>query len=105
MSTSQILDKTTDTLASAMGQVRTVGASGSFLAYNSGKPYVYAFFYDQAQQDATIFGRPCHKPLVLSTLSGYCLCSNAVVNYAYGHPVESEKYAVIRYLNTGVYLE
>lgn len=105
MSTSQILDKTTDTLAAAMGQVRTVGASGSFLAYNSGKPYVYAFFYDQATQDATIFGRPCHKPLVLSTLSGYCLCSNAVVNYVYGHPVESEKYAVIRYLNTGVYLE
>ena len=100
-----VLDKVMDAVAAGMGQVKTVGASGSFLAYNSGKPYVYAFYYDQADQDASIFGRPCHKSLVLSTLTGYCLCSNAVVNYSNGYPVESEKYAVIGYLNTGIYLE
>lgn len=100
-----LINKGIDALAGAMGQVKSVGASGSFLAYNSGRPYVYAFFYDQADTYPELFGRPCNKQLVLSTLNGFCICQNATVNYSSLYPTESEKNAVLMYLNTGIFIE
>lgn len=100
-----LIRKGIDALAGAMGQVKSVGASGSFLAYNSGRPYVYAFFYDQAETYPELFGRPCNRQKVLSTLSGFCICENAVVNYSSFFPTESEKNAVLMYLNTGIFIE
>lgn len=100
-----MLDTVIDAIAGALGQVKSVGTAGSFLSYNSGKPYIYAFFYDQCEQYPELFGRPSCKKLKLQNLSGYCLCQNAVVNYSSAYPNESEKNAVLRYLNTGIYLE
>ena len=100
-----LIDKTLDAMAGALGQVKTSGASGSFLAYNSGTPFIYAFFYDQTPRYPDIFGRPCCKPKVLSTLSGFTLCENATIDYVYLYPTEGEKNAVLRYLNTGIFLE
>ena len=100
-----LVDKILDSMAGALGQVKTSGAPSSFLAYNSGKPFVYAFFYDQTPRYPDLFGRPCCKPRVLSSLSGFTLCENAVINYVYLYPTESEKNAVLNYLNTGVFLE
>ena len=100
-----LLDSIINALGGALGQVKSVGTAGSFLSYNSGKPYIYAFFYDQCEQYPELFGRPSCKKLKLQNLSGYCLCQNAVVNYSIAYPNESEKNAVLRYLNTGIYLE
>ena len=99
------VERSLDALAGAMGQVKTSGTSGSFLAYNSGKPYVYAFFYDQTSHYPELFGRPSNKQLVLSGLSGFTLCENAAVNYIYLYPSEGEKNAVIGYLNSGFFIE
>lgn len=100
-----LLDTIINCIGGAMGQVKSVGTSGSFLSYNSGKPYIYAFFYDTTDQYPELFGRPCCKKLVLSTLSGYCLCQNATVNFNTLYPNEREKSAVLSMLNTGIFIE
>lgn len=99
------IDKAMDALGSAMGQVHTVGNSGSFLAYNSGKPFVYAFFYDQADRDPERFGRPFYSTAYLYTITGYCICSNAVINFEDATPMADEYNAIIAVLNSGVYIE
>ena len=99
------IERSLDALAGAMGQVKTSGTSGSFLAYNSGKPYVYAFFYDQTSHFPELFGRPSNKQLVLSGLTGFTLCENAALNYTYLYPTEGEKNAVIGYLDSGFFIE
>lgn len=99
------IDKAMDALGSAMGQVHTVGNSGSFLAYNSGKPFVYAFFYDQADRDPERFGRPFYSTAYLYTIKGYCICSNAVINFEDTTPMADEYNAIIAALNSGVYIE
>ena len=100
-----LIDTVQDAIGSAMGQVKTAGTSGSFLSYNSGAPYIYAFFYDQCEQYPEIFGRPCNRKLKLNTLSGFCLCQSAVVPYTFAYPSELEKGSVTDFLNTGIYIE
>ena len=100
-----LIDKAKDVIGSALGQVNTKGSLGSFLAYNSGVPYLYAYFYKQVEHDNNRYGSPCYKNAQLINLSGYCLCSNANVNFNSNYPVATEKTAVNTLLNTGVYLE
>lgn len=101
----QLLDTATDILGSALGQVHTNGEIGSFLSYNSGVPYLYAFFYDQAAHDDARFGRPLHDRVTLSSLTGFCLCSNATINFSSSNPTIDEYNAVISLLNSGIYIE
>lgn len=98
------IDKAADALSSYMGQLHTVGSSGSFLSY-IGRPFVYAYFFDQAAKDPDRFGRPCYRKLILNNRSGYCLCSNAYINFTYKNPTEMEYNAIISMLNTGIYIE
>lgn len=101
-----LLDKSMDIIGSALGQVHTSGEIGSFLSYNAGVPYIYAFFYDQVQHDDNRFGRPYHRKATLSSISGYCLCSNASIDFSNNmNPTIDEYNAVIALLNSGVYIE
>lgn len=98
------IDKAMDVLGSYMGQVHTVGSSGSFLAY-VGVPYIYAYFFDQADRDPDRYGRPYYSIESLYTIRGYCLCSNAYIDFAVKHPTVNEYNSIIGMLNTGIYIE
>lgn len=98
------IDKAMDALGSYMGQIQTVGSSGSFLAY-VGKPFVYAYFFDQADKDPDRYGRPYYTIDTLYNISGYCLCSNAYIDFSAKHPTITEYNAIISMLNTGIYIE
>lgn len=99
------LDKAMDLTASALGQVSSTGAVGSFLAYMSNRPYVMAWFKTIVDEDNDRFGRPLYKKRMLSLLSGFCVCMNAVVPFNSGTPVQEEVKTIQTLLNNGVYLE
>lgn len=100
-----LLGLSQDALASAMGQVQSVGGIGSFLPYVNGDPELYAYFYYQMGQNADKYGRPYYGSLYLDTLTGYALCGNAAVEYSIKHPLPPESTAVTDLLNSGIYLE
>lgn len=88
-----------------LGQVHTVGAQGSFLAYNMDLPYFFAWYTYITDEDPNRFGRPLYKQMGLSVLSGYCLCANASVSYSHANPLSIERRDVETMLNSGVFLE
>lgn len=105
VSNTNLINSAMDVLGSALGQVHTAGEIGSFLSYNAGVPYLYAFFYDQAEHDGDRFGRPYHRKATLNTVSGYCLCSNASIDFSNMNPTIDEYNAIVSLLNSGVYIE
>lgn len=105
VSNTNLINSAMDVLGSALGQVHTAGEIGSFLSYNAGVPYLYAFFYDQAEHDNARFGRPYHKKATLSNISGYCLCSNASINFTDSNPTIDEYDTIMSLLNSGIYIE
>lgn len=100
-----LLSTIMDTLGASLGQVSTKGSSGSFIAYNLGKPYIFAFFMNQTTHFPERFGQPCCKTLRLDNLTGFVICSNASVSFAIKNPTVDEQNAICSMLNTGVYLE
>ena len=94
-----------DLTASALGQVSSTGAIGSFLAYMSNVPYIMGWFKNNVQEDNARFGRPLNKIRPLYALSGFCVCMNAVVNFASGNPMQEEIATIQSILNSGVFLE
>lgn len=98
------IDKVMDALASYKGQLHTVGSSGSFLAY-VGVPFIYAYFFDQAEKDPDRYGRPYYQKNYLYAIRGYCLCSNAYINFTDKNPTASEYVEIINMLNNGIYIE
>ena len=100
-----LLNTVMDMAGSALGQVKTVGAPGSFLGYNSGIPFVYAWFTTQVTQDAIRFGRPLYQSIKLSSLSGFCLCLDASISSFSKKPLSVEYDDIISSLNEGVYIE
>lgn len=101
----ELLDKMMDVTGAAMGHVVTKGSGGSFLSYNAGTPYIYLWYVKQTARDNARYGSPLCQNVRLDNLSGFCLCSNATVTYSIKNPVSDEQSAVMRYLNSGVYLE
>ena len=99
------LDKAMDLTASALGQVSSTGAVGSFLAYMSNRPYVMGWFKNIVEEDNARFGRPLYKKKALYTLSGFCVCMNAIVSFVNNIPMEEEIKTILSILNNGVYLE
>lgn len=86
---------------STLPQVRSEGTQGSFVnvfdnftAYGAAQHIV-----DDMNTEK---GRPLCKVRTLSTLSGYCLCSNADAQVA---ATEYELKKINNYLNTGFYIE
>ena len=100
-----LLDKAMDLTASALGQVSSTGAVGSFLAYMSNVPYIMAWFKNIVEEDNMKFGRPLNRIRPLFALSGFCVCLNAVVNFTTGKPMQEEVATIQSVLNSGVFLE
>lgn len=99
-----LLDKAMDLTASALGQISTSGAIGSFLAYTySNYPYVEAWFKMTPDRDILRFGMPLYKMKTLSSLNGICVCMNATFDCKTA--MEEEIATIQTVLNTGVYLE
>ena len=98
----------TDSLLSVMGQVSVSGTAGSFLIYTL-RPVLYAYFMTQTEHNDAKFGRPCMESHSLTNVSGFIQCGNASVDYAgtggEAFPMETEKQAVVSFLNNGVYIE
>lgn len=99
------LNKAIDIAGATFGQVHTVGAQGSFLAYNMDLPYFFAWYTYITDEDPARFGRPLYKQMGLLALSGYCLCANASVSYTHANPLSIERRDVEAMLNSGVFLE
>lgn len=97
-----------DAIASAFGQIQSVGNPESFLAYKMGDPFIYAYFYKQTDRDINRFGAPLEESVSLSSLTGFCKCRNAnldTFSSSDHKPIISEQIALINYLNTGFYIE
>jgi len=103
--TVELGNKAVDITASALGQISTVGSTGSFLAYMNNTPYLMGWFKSIADEDIARFGRPLHQRLNLDLLSGFCVCSNAHVDYTALNPTSDEQLVIEALLNSGVYLE
>lgn len=100
-----LLDTVQDALAASLGQTVTKGAPGSFLTYNMGRAYVYAWFRITTDHDDARFGRPLQQNRRLDNLTGFAICGNATVNYSGGCPTLEEKRQVESMLNNGVFIE
>lgn len=105
LSAVDLLDKAMDLTASALGQVSTTGAVGSFLAYRDNLPYILAWFKYTVAEDNARFGRPLYQTAALSTLSGFCICMNASITSFSKTVMEEEINTIISILNSGVFLE
>ncbi len=77
------------------------GPNGSFLSFHS-PCYLNAKYYNVVDQNNTEIGRPLYKTRVLSTLSGFCLCSGADAAIT---GTQDEAIKINNYLNTGFYIE
>lgn len=93
------------TVNSMLPQLSTRGCEGSFLPYGLGAPKLHAFYNKQLNTDKERYGAPLCDIRELDDLSGYVLCSNAVVNYRAHTPLSMESDEVNSLLNTGVYIE
>lgn len=100
-----LVDTVMNTLGATMGQIVTKGSSESFLAYNMGRPFIFAYFMEQTAHFDDRFGRPCCKAKRLDNLSGFVLCENASVEFTIGNPTVDEQNAVVSMLNSGVFIE
>jgi len=98
-------DTIMNTLGATMGQISTKGSSDSFLAYNMGKPFTFAYFMEQTAHMPELFGQPCCRALRLDNQSGFVLCENASVEYSIGNPTVDEQNAVISMLNSGIFVD
>lgn len=104
-STVDLLDKAMDLTASALGQVSSTGAVGSFLAYRNNLPYILAWFKYTVSEDISRFGRPLYQNVQLSSLTGFCICTNASISSFRYSAMEEEIATIQTVLNTGVYIE
>ena len=77
------------------------GPNGSFLSFHS-PCYLNVKYYNVVDQNNTEIGRPLYKTRVLSTLSGFCLCSGADAAIT---GTQDEAIKINNYLNTGFYIE
>lgn len=100
-----LLNTAINIAGASMGQISTVGAQGSFLAYNMDMPYLYAWFSKIADTDPDRFGYPLCKKKRIDQLSGYCLCLDATVDYTDNVPLAVEAQGIATMLNTGVFIE
>lgn len=100
-----LINTTINAAGSALGQLNTVGAQGSFLAYNMDLPYLYAWFTKIADTDPARFGYPLHENIRLDQLTGFCICLDAHVTYTSPLPISIEAVGVNDMLNSGVFIE
>lgn len=98
-----LIDKAMDLTASALGQISTCGAVGSFMAYRDNAPYIEGWFKKVVDTDVNTFGKPLYKLKLLSSLSGLTVCINS--KFWSATAMEEEIATIQSMLNTGVYIE
>ena len=104
----ETIGKVADAVSASMGRLQTKGVPGSFLMYNSGEPFLYAWFKKITDMDDSRFGRPYYqKNSMANAVGGYVSCINAsITSFTSGAlPTSGEYAALIEYLNSGIYLE
>ena len=100
-----LLNSAIDLTASALGQISTSGAVGSFLAYQTGyTPRIEAWWKDSTDRQVAIFGAPLYRLMKISELKGFCLCINTQFPNLDGIALEEEIITIENVFNTGVFI-
>ena len=92
-------------ISSSIPQLSSKGAAGSFLSYIVGAPKLLAYFYILVDTNPELYGRPLCQNETLSSLRGYCLCSNANLTFSDNLPIEYEASEIVSLLNSGIFIE
>ena len=90
-----------NTMQSAMPQLETSGANGSFLSAGHNTSYVNQFF-KIVDEDIEHRGRPLCELRQISTLSGFILCAEGDIDI---NCFDTEREAIKKYLTTGFFWE
>lgn len=98
----KIANKVLPSALAASASLQYMGSQGSFVDFLQPAYLQTSCFHIEADKHLYI-GWPCHKTLILGSLSGFTLCENAQVEL-YGATVE-ELEIVKQFLESGVYIE
>lgn len=98
----KIANKVLPSALAASASLQYMGSQGSFVDFLQPAYLQTSCFHIEADKHVYI-GWPCHKTLILGSLSGFTLCENAQVEL-YGATVE-ELEIVKQFLESGVYIE
>lgn len=80
-----------------------LGSQGTMSFYNRQIIVLWGQFYQLANDNVALFGRPLCDTVTLNTLSGYCICDNPSVSIA--GAFLSEQLEIENFLQTGVFIE
>ena len=98
----KIANKVLPSALAASASLQYMGSQGSFVDFLQPAYLQTSCFHIEADKHVYI-GWPCHKTLILGSLSGFTLCENAQVELL-GATVE-ELEIVKEFLESGVYIE
>lgn len=98
----KIANKVLPSALAASASLQYMGSQGSFVDFLQPAYLQTSCFHIEADKHVYI-GWPCHKTLILGSLSGFTLCENAQVEI-YGATVE-ELEIIKQFLESGVYIE
>ena len=98
----KIANKVLPSALAASASLQYMGSQGSFVDFLQPAYLQTSCFHIEADKHVYI-GWPCHKTLILGSLSGFTLCENAQVEL-YGATVE-ELEIIKQFLESGVYIE
>lgn len=98
----KIANKVLPSALAASASLQYMGSQGSFVDFLQPAYLQTSCFHIEADKHVYI-GWPCHKTLILGSLSGFTLCENAQVELI-GATVE-ELEIVKQFLESGVYIE
>ena len=82
--------------------VSTKGANGNIYAFNVDGPWLYCAYTYPVDDDNEQLGRPLCRKVTLSTLSGFCQCSDADIKIS---GTTSESDAIKDFMNGGFFIE
>lgn len=98
----KIANKVLPSALAASASLQYMGSQGSFVDFLQPAYLQTSCFHIEADKHLYI-GWPCHKTLILGSLSGFTLCENAQVEIS-GATVE-ELEIIKQFLESGVYIE
>lgn len=98
----KIANKVLPSALAASASLQYMGSQGSFVDFLQPAYLQTSCFHIEADKHVYI-GWPCHKTLILGSLSGFTLCENAQVEIS-GATVE-ELEIIKQFLESGVYIE
>lgn len=98
----KIANKVLPSALAASASLQYMGSQGSFVDFLQPAYLQTSCFHIEADKHVYI-GWPCHKTLILGSLSGFTLCENAQVELI-GATVE-ELEIIKQFLESGVYIE